>query len=320
MHCSLACFGIKNVIINHLLYIDFVAPVLKGRPRKKKIRNSTLAKELKRKRFLADLERVKKNLPSKKMKLSESEEGTESDLSEESTKSYESMDEDKPCVTVETPLNKIRQPNGFLSMKIKQVAKVISISEKDLKNTIPPPLIPTSKVKLVPTSPPPLQKVKIQTESSVIPKVDAGPPPLYPAMQKIESVKKISQTVPRLLPRVDVPASNRMQGNGISSAPSKTYTAIKSCSIGLASSSASSTTTATKPEISTCNGVKSVEPLCNVGKQTLADGKPSRVQPSDDMKMVGKENQQDSNKADVIKIKKKRLRQPCNIKELNEVL
>ncbi|XP_031563672.1 uncharacterized protein LOC116299183 [Actinia tenebrosa] len=314
------CFSCPDLDQFHLSG-EHKAPVLKGRPRKKKIRSSTLAKELKRKRFLADLERVKKNLPSKKIKLSESEEGTESDLSEESSKSYESMDEDKPCVAVETPLNKIRQPNGFLHMKIKQEAKVISISENELKNTIPPPLVPTSKVKLVPALPPPLQKIiKIQTESSVVPKVDAGPPPLYPAaVQKIESVKKTSQSVPRLLPRVDVPGNNRMQGNEISSSSSKAYTAIKSRSIGLASSSASPTTTGTKPEMSTCNGMKSVDPLCNTGKQTLVDGKSSRVQPSDDMKMEGKENQQDSNKADVmIKTKKKRIRQPCNVKELNE--
>jgi hypothetical protein len=113
--------------VDQISNLDFVAPVLKGRPRKKKIRNSTLAKELKRKRFLADLERVKKNLPSKNIKLSESEEGTESDLSEESTKSYESMDEDKAHYTIETPISMKRQPNGLLPVSIKQVVKVTTL-------------------------------------------------------------------------------------------------------------------------------------------------------------------------------------------------
>lgn len=271
---------------------DISAPVLKGRPRKKRLRNSTLAKELKRKRFLADLEKVKNNLLTKKPKLSESEEGTESDLSEESTKSGESMDEaEQPRITVETPIHKHRPPNGLLPVSIKQVVMVINDKAK-----APPPLIPTTKLKGVVTSPPPLQKVKIKTEVPLVTKLDSGPPPLCPITKRPEVSLKM---VPTTHSRVPAPESSKSHLETTFPLSSKGYTVVRS--VGNPSS------TSSVPSLvgSKADDPKAIEPLGGTDGKTVAESR----------QMEGKENLLDSNKT-----KKKRLRQPGSMKEFNEVI
>lgn len=227
--------------------------------------------------------------------MSESEEGTESDLSEESFKSSESMDEaDQPKAQVETPVIVVKPPNGVCPVSIKQVVMVMNDKAK-----APPPLIPTTKLRGVVTSPPPLQKVKIKTEVPVVTKLDSGPPPLCPITKKMDVSIKAS---PSLQSRLSVPECSRSshEGSALPLSTSKAYTVIKSVPKAETSSASIGCKT---------DGVKASEPFGSGDSKVVSEGRPVGI-----AKVDGKENFQDSNKT-----KKKRLRQPGSMKEFNEV-
>lgn len=239
---------------------------------------------------------MKTNLLHKKPKLSESEEGTESDLSEESTKSSESMDEaDQPRIKIETPISRVKPPNGVCPVSIKQVVMVMNDKTK-----APPPLIPTTRLKGVVTSPPPLHKVKIKTEVPMVTKLDSGPPPLCPITKKTDVSNKVTTSLQSRVPE----CSRSSHDAALPLSTSKTYSAIKTVSYSESSSGVTSIVS------SKTDCFKANEPLGSVDSRVVTEGRPVGI-----VKVEGKENLQDSKKEK----KKRRLRQPGSMKEFNEV-
>ncbi|PFX32546.1 AT-rich interactive domain-containing protein 5B [Stylophora pistillata] len=132
---------------------DNKAPVLKGRPRKKK----KLAAEnnvLKKKRFVADIQNHLENSPAaKRCKVSEGEESTSSDMSE----GVQDKRRAPPAVGRKTKTNgppPLIKPGIQVSDTEKaKTAEILKIAAQDMPlakvehTKIPPPLLPSSKIK-----------------------------------------------------------------------------------------------------------------------------------------------------------------------------
>ncbi|XP_001641304.3 uncharacterized protein LOC5521514 isoform X2 [Nematostella vectensis] len=286
---SFSCTDIER----YHFYSDAKAPILKGRPRKKrKQRCASLDKELKRKRFLAELERVKQDLSQKKAKFSEDEDGFDSDYSEDSSRS--SGSNESAQVNIKRSLNGIVQKAFAI-----QHMKVIKVERPNASSTLiyqkptakaPPPLIPTQKVKSEAYSPPVLQIARVKPDLNQA-HVDTGPPPLC----SVKRVQSYCESAPKL-----------------GSAPKP----VSKCSEISEHDAMTSSTLVTTPVISAPkkHELTSQGTLGRVESIVEGEGKLLKSRLGDEgVKDQGKENLE--NNLENNKIKRKRLRQPGNMKE-----
>ena len=304
------------------------APVLKGRPRrKKKLKGVPLTSVLKKKKFLADIQNClsEDQRPIKKFKSSD-EEDTESDRSEASTKSFESVPE---CLTKMSVQKQGPPPLLKPPVQIKTV-KINNISEQNgrIKNQQPllqqsdapskvPPLIPANKAKQnVPGAVPKLcvsqggegQALKQISTSS---KTDLKPPPLssfakslpksvsnvvtkqeFQVVTKKEECTARSSSLPDSLTKPKAMALAVSTGKGGIPSSRNSEASVTSC-----------VTTGVKVEVKSESNGRQLR--CRESQGTLGSEK--------DMKQ-GKENVKE-----LVPKKRKRLRQPGDLKDGLEV-
>lgn len=126
------------------------APVLKGRPRKKKNLNAAQNSVLKKKRLVAETQNHAANSPAaKRCKISEQEEGARSDMSERVLERIKVPTVSPRAVHNNVPPPLVKPKVQVTSTKPSDFPKAVVPNAPVTNTTAPPPLIPSDRLKSV---------------------------------------------------------------------------------------------------------------------------------------------------------------------------
>lgn len=294
-------------LVAYTFFVDpHSAPVLKGRPRKKKklkIENS--ANKVVRNRFLTEINGNQLDIDSPKSKVSDDDIGTDSDVSEESCQSTETCRPKKVNVVIEK--NYIASVNSQLPISKSQASG-------------PPPLQPSVKVhipRLIPMTPVRLNSTAEPAVKAIM-NLESKPPPLV----KSDFQPKLTTIVTTVSSSVVRPNHSQQQ-----SSLSSMSTSVSSV-MNMSKQSMSYTTTvtmATKVPVSASNVTslqkinkepiigQAVEGLDTV--QSKESRQPRLIKAREDSRVIKVEEQGKEN-VEIEKKTRKRLREPGDFSDI----